>query len=329
MLENQLSRYGSITRAIPELQPGAKVFLVCDSDDTTVGPLNLGNEFPSDKDGVSRVYSTIQAAVNAASAGRGDVVLVLPGYDHTLGRADSWTTSGVHVIGLGDGNSRPIIRYTSTTDEVGVAANNVHLKNLRFITAVDSCVRALDLDTGFSGAHIEECVFDFNANTNDFRVMVRAGQARSVIENCEFRAEDTAGSGRAISLRGLGGDYTTIRGNYFYGQFDTVGDTTNGAAIIGQDTTDSGDTNVSGLLIEANKFVSTDTAAPMFIRMDTDNVVRGLVVRNDFVTYDSGTADTSKFVTGVAAGMGLKFVQNHLYGDSVEKLINDSFVNGA
>src|SRR3990167_4143632 len=143
MLENQLSRYGAIVKQIPELAPGAKVFLVSDSDDTTVGPLNLGSEFPVDKDGVTRVYTTIQAAVNACTAGRGDVVLVLPGYDHTLGRADSWSTAGVHVIGLGDGNSKPIIRYTTATDEVGIGASNVHVKNLRFLAAVDSTARAL------------------------------------------------------------------------------------------------------------------------------------------------------------------------------------------
>src|SRR3990167_4554339 len=134
-LDNQLSRYGAFSKGIPGnvLAPGAKVFFVSDSDDTTVGPINLGNEFPADKDGVPRVYTTIQAAVNAASAGRGDVVLVLPGYDHTLGRADSWATAGVKIIGFGDGLNRPIVRYTTATDEVGVAANNVTIENLRFL----------------------------------------------------------------------------------------------------------------------------------------------------------------------------------------------------
>src|SRR3990167_8306087 len=104
MLESQHSRYGAISRVVPELAPGAKMFLVSDSDDTTVGPLNIGAEFPVDKDGVARVYTTIQAAVNAASANRGDVVLVMPGYDHTLARTDSWATAGVSVIGLEEGN---------------------------------------------------------------------------------------------------------------------------------------------------------------------------------------------------------------------------------
>src|SRR3990167_8669480 len=150
MTQNQLSRYGAISRPV-DVPIGAKLFLVCDSDDTTVGPLNLGAEFPVDGDGVVRVYTTIQAGVNAAAGNRGDVVLVLPGYDHTLARTDSWSTAGVSIIGLGSGNGRPIIRYGATTDEVGIKANNVTVKNIRFLADADSVARGLDLDTGYSG----------------------------------------------------------------------------------------------------------------------------------------------------------------------------------
>ena len=131
--QNNLSRYGTIARAL-DLAPGAKVFFVSDSDDTTTGssPFDMVNTYPVDEDGVVRNYTTIQAAVNAASATRGDVVLVNPGYDHTLSRADSWATAGVRVIGLGDGLNRPTVRYGAVTDEVGIAAHNVTVENIRF-----------------------------------------------------------------------------------------------------------------------------------------------------------------------------------------------------
>jgi hypothetical protein len=326
--QNQLSRYGSITKAIPYLAPGAKVFLVCDSDDTTVGVANLGNEFPPDNEGVARVYTTIQDAVNACAADRGDVVLVLPGYNHAHARTDSWNVSGVHIIGLGEGNTRPIVRYTGKTDEIGIGASNIHVKNLRFLAATDSIARALDLDTGSVGAHIEECVFDFSATTNDFRVMIRAGQAKALIENNRFLAEDTAGSGRAISLRGQGGDYTTIRNNFIYGQFDTVGDTTNGAAPIAIDTTDTGDTNVSGLLITGNKVINTDTAASVMMRLGGGTYfIRALACENYWVSYDSTAADSDKFVTGSGVNTGLRMINNFYNGDSgTEKRVGDTVI---
>ncbi len=311
--QNQLSRYGAISREIPELAPGAKVFLVSDSDDTTVGPVNLGAEFPVDNDGVARVYTTIQAAVNAASASRGDVIAVLPGYDHTLARADSWATAGVHIIGIGSGENRPTVRYTAATDEVGVGANYVHIKNLRFLSAVDSCARALDLDTGFGGAKIENCIFDFNATGNDFRVMIRAGQDNTVIENNQFRAEDTAGCGKGIDIWGGYPDYLTIKNNFFYGQFDTVGDTSNSAGVIAIDSAhDSGDTVLSGLNISNNTIVSTDTAAALLINLATIAGIRGIVAGNRLATYDTATADTAQ----VAFGGALPLDNQMITGDS-------------
>jgi len=313
--KNQLSRYGAISRVIPDLSPGAKVFFVHDSDDTTVGVENLANVFPVDEDGVVRVYNTIQAAVNAASAGRGDVVLVSPNYDHTLGRADSWATAGVHVVGLGSNNSFPIVRYGGIADEVGVAANNVHVKNLVFLADFDSIARAVDLDTGFSGAHIENCWFDFDSNAQNFKTMVRVGQANSIIENNQFWAEDTAGAGKGVEFLGGYADYTKVKDNFFYGQFDTVGDSINnaGAIAIAIDH-DSGDTVLSGVEITGNTIVSTDTAAALLINMAATAIspIRGIVKDNKLATYDTATADTAQ----VAFGGLLPLNNTMITGDS-------------
>jgi len=329
MLENQLSRYGSISKGIPEqiLAPGSKLFLVSDSDDTTVGPANLGNEFPVDKDGVVRVYTTIQAAVNAASAGRGDVVLVTPGYDQSITAADSWNIAGIQILGMGNGNNRPTIRYTGASGEVGLGANNVRVSNLRFLAAADSIARAVDIDSGFSGIKFDNNVFDFNATTNDFRVMLRLGSARSMVESNRFIAEDTAGAGKAISIKGGAPSYSTIRNNFFYGQFDTVGDTSNGAGVITQDTTDTADTNLSGLQIANNVVINTDTAVPNYMRFSAGYRIRGIANNNLFVGYDSATADSTKFEYATAANSGLRSSRNYTVGDSgTEKLIGDSFI---
>jgi hypothetical protein len=322
--QTQLSRYGAISRPV-DVPIGAKLFLVSDSDDTTVGPVNLGAEFPVDNDGVVRVYTTIQAGVNAAAAGRGDVVAVLPGYDHTLGRADSWATAGVQVIGLGQGLNRPIVRYTGIADEVGIAANNVRVSNLRFLAAGDSVVRALDLDTGFSGARVDHCLFDFSANLNNFETMVRVGQARAVIEDNEFWAEDTAGAGKGVELLGGYADFLKVRRNFFYGQFDTVGDTTNNAAAIAIAVAhDSGDTVLSGFEIAENTIVSTDTAATVMVQFTATGVspIRGLIRDNRFASYDTAALDTASIVFGGTAGP-LSLQNWYVDGDSdvYERLI--------
>lgn len=326
-LENQLSRYGAIAKAIPELQPGAKVFLVSDSDDTTVGPLNLGNEFPVDKDGVARVYTTIQAAVNAASANRGDVVLVLPGYDHTLGRADSWATAGVHVIGIGDGVSTPIVRYGAATDEVGIAANSVHVKNIVFLADANNVTRALDLDTGFSGAHIEKCFFDFDSTGQNFITMLRSGQHNALIEGNRFTAEDTAGANTGLLLRE--GLQVEVRNNYFFGVFDSAADTTQGGML----RTDTAGTALVDLLIKDNTFVSTDTtlaASSPMLNIIAGLTHKGLVVGNKFASYDTSAADTASVAFGTMVPLdntlitGDSDVQQSVVGRQVMRGILDS-----
>src|SRR3990167_7048020 len=144
MTQNQLSRYGAISRPV-DVPFGAKLFLVSDSDDTTVGAGNLGAVYPVDGDGVVRVYTTIQAANNAASANRGDVIQVLPGYDQSLTAADSWNTAGVTILGSGRGTTRSTIRYTGISGEVGIGASNIRVSGMRFLAATGAVARGLDL----------------------------------------------------------------------------------------------------------------------------------------------------------------------------------------
>lgn len=301
MLENQLSRYGAISRVTPDLAPGAKLFLVSDSDDTTVGPANLGAEYPVDKDGVVRVYTTIQAAANAASANRGDVVGVLPGYDHTLSRADSWATAGVKVVGLGASGDMPIVRFASTTDNVKVKANNVTVKNIKFLADADSVTLGLDLDTGYSGNEVKGCIFDFDSTGQNFKKMLRVGSKRTIIEGNQFLSEDTVGTGFGIDIYGGMPDYLTIKGNYFVGQFDTNGDTTNHSSPIGVDSGhDSTDTTLSGLRVEGNTIISSDTAAAVLLNFAAAGVTgRGCAaIDNKLVSFDTAATDSDQVAWG-------------------------------
>ena len=296
--QNQLSRYGAISRVIPGLHPAGRVFIVADSDDTTVGPANLANDFGVDDKGVVRVYSTIQAAVNACDS-RGDVVLVSPYHTEDFERADTWNVAGVQIIGMGEGEARPTLRYDTGGATVQLRANGLRVSNLIFLAGEDSIDQAINMDTGFFGQRIDHCTFTSDSVTDDFQVMVRLGAKESIIEDNEFLARDTAGAGRAISIVGGDPDFSQIRRNYFYGQYDTVGDTTNGAAVIATDSTNVTDATLSGLRIEDNTIVSTDTAAAMLIRFGGGGVTeRGIIANNILGTYDTATADTAQVSFG-------------------------------
>jgi len=311
--QNQLSRYGALSRNL-ELAPSAKVFLVGDSDDTTYGIANLAAEFPPDGDGVVRVYSSPQAAVNAASSGRGDVVLLAPGSSFSLGRADTWATADVSVIGLGSGAQRPVITFDSAGSEIAFGANGIRLSNVILQADVTAVTRGLGLDSGFSGHRIDNCKFTFNATGDNFARMMDVEAADVTIEDNEFIAEDTAGAGRAISIFGGEADNLTIRRNHFYGQFDTLGDdTTDCASIIGINLNhDSGDTVLNNLRIEGNSFVSTDTASGLLLGLASGatSIRGGIVQDNRFVSYDTASADTAQVIFGGALPLENYFIDN-------------------
>ena len=303
---NQLSRYGAISRSF-DLAPSAKLFLVGDSDDTTYGIANLAADYPVDNDGVVRVFSTIQAAVNAASPGRGDVVYVAPGAVLQIGRADTWATEDVSVIGLGSGAQRPELNFDSAGSAIHIGASGIRISNFVLQADVTAVAQGIDFDSGFQGGTLDNCRFDFNATGDNFTTFVDVAQANLTIENNEFIAEDTTGAARAINIQGGEPDNLTIKGNHFYGTFDSLGnDSTDCAAIITVNLNhDSGDTVLENIRLEGNTFLSTDTAAGLLVSMISGNTtVKGIATDNRFGSYDTASEDTAQVLLHPATAGG-------------------------
>ena len=298
--QNQLSRYGSFSRIVPEgvLAPGAKLFLVADSDDTSLGtaPGELERDYPVDQDGVVRVYTTIQAAVNACAANRGDVVLALPNHVENFTRADSWTTAGVQIIGMGQGENRAGLTYNDVAATVHLRGNGIRVSNLMFLASVDSVAQAINMDTGFFGQKIDNCAFTWDATADNFQTFIRLGAKESVIEDNRLVAEDTFGGSKGIRIVGGDPDNALIRRNYIYGSFDSTGDTTSDSTnwgCIAMDTTNIVDTILSGLVIQDNVMVQLDSNTPQVVNMGTAGVtIRGIATNNQMATYDTAEVDT-------------------------------------
>ena len=98
-MENQLTRWGALSKVLPIMNPKAKVFLVGKAALDYIG--DTINEFPADKDGVTRVCTTLAAALALASGTRGDKILALPGHTEKVSSSTALTLSvaGVGIIG--------------------------------------------------------------------------------------------------------------------------------------------------------------------------------------------------------------------------------------
>jgi len=101
-------------------------------------------------------FATLNYAVNTAcTPGRGDIVIVGAGHQETISSATiaALNASGVAVIGLGAGNTRPTFTYTTaTTANIPVAGANMSIQNLLFIGDFLSVASALTgVSSSFTG----------------------------------------------------------------------------------------------------------------------------------------------------------------------------------
>lgn len=104
--------------------------------------------------------ATIDQGINLCTANKGDIVWVLPGHAETITGASAIAAdiAGISIIGLGNGSLRPTITYgTNTTATTVVSAANVLIKNLRFVSNVDSL--AVFLTLGADDGTVEDCEF--------------------------------------------------------------------------------------------------------------------------------------------------------------------------
>lgn len=101
-----------------------------------------------------RPFTTIAAAITAATASKGDIILLKAPHAETISAAAGIAISkaGVAIIGLGVGRNRPTITLgTATTATMTVTGANCALKNVRLVANLADIVAALDVTAvGFS-----------------------------------------------------------------------------------------------------------------------------------------------------------------------------------
>ena len=104
----------------------------------------------SDSEGTSwaTAVATIDDAVNLCTADRGDYILVASTHVEDLGLEDPKVDiAGVTIIGLGNGENRPVLSYDDSTDSFCINADDVAVYNLVFLAHTPDVVVAIDVNT--------------------------------------------------------------------------------------------------------------------------------------------------------------------------------------
>ncbi len=172
-------------------------------------------------------FTTLDAAINACTANKGDVIFVMPGHAETIAAADGFDAdvAGISIIGLGQGSSRPTFTFSATDSTAAIGAASVRLENLRFVAGISAVVVGLSIEGTGDDSIVRGCEFYWGGTTGrDFvdSVIIAAGAHRVTVEGCRFLAEPAvAGAATGIKLSGASNN-VTVRNNEFMGDFSTA-----------------------------------------------------------------------------------------------------------
>ena len=185
--------------------------------------------------GTSKNYpvATIDKAINLCTANKSDVIYVMANHAETLTTAGAITCDieGISIIGLGNGDNRGTVTLNgilADASDVGidikVTADNVTIKNLRFISEVDALTDMIECDTT-AYTFIDNCYFEMSDADSqaECAIDITGSCTFAKITNCEFYAYD-AGGQQAIHI-GTGGavpDRLRIIDNVIHGNFSTA-----------------------------------------------------------------------------------------------------------
>lgn len=202
------------TFGLSMINPIGKVFYV-QSTHAAAGATGKSGEDPNDP------MSTIVSAVALCTAGRGDVIVCLPGHVETIIAADQLllNIAGVTIIGVGSGSARPTINFTTSTGScVKVSAANVTLINLLFTGGIDALTGILLVqaaDFKLIGCETRDVTGEMVAC-----IITTAAADRLYIKKWRHNGATTPGGSTALQI--VGGDGHIVEDFDIFGNFSVA-----------------------------------------------------------------------------------------------------------
>jgi hypothetical protein len=170
-------------------------------------------------------FSTVDFAVGQCLAGRGDMILIKPGYSQSLTTADGVDVdvADVRIVGLGRGLKRAKFIYDNAAGEFVIGAANVRIENLWFVPSVTGVTLGIDVEAAADGYEIVGCRFGDaeTAGTDEFLISIKvnAGADNGLIQS-NYIDMGTAGAATGITVATSIG--TQIRENVIMGDYSTA-----------------------------------------------------------------------------------------------------------
>ena len=251
--------------------------------------------------------ATIDAAVNAARANKGDVIVVMPNHAETLSSATALNLdiAGVTIVGLGSGDQKPLITLdTATSTTIPVSAADVSIHNVDF-TANFADIATLFTLTTAKNFTLVNCEFKATATNMNFVRIVDTNTTNNAADGlavigCSWIEPDTATSTFAKVDADL--DSFVFQENYLNLGVNTSDLPAIAIVATGKDLTN---VQIGGSHPEkGNVIIRLNDANPSLITADTTTANTG-VVANNYIRH----ADTASELL-VTAGTNFGFFEN-------------------
>jgi hypothetical protein len=248
----------------------------------------------------SKLFTSIDKAIGACVADRGDVIYVLPKHTETIAGAGGITAdiAGVSIIGLGNGNARPILSWSATASTFAISAANVLVENIQCTNTIDEVVKMFYI----TGAGVTLNKVDFYPTTGQVIQFVLTTNAADqlTIQNCYHR-QATAANADQVWIQLVGTNDTKILNNTIHitakaatGSICISGSTAVVDAEIAGNTINWLGATITNIIncvtTSTGSIHNNNLMGGAAVRLDTAIVGDAMGMNQNYVTNTAGTA---------------------------------------
>ena len=202
--------------------------------------------------------TTIDAAINLATASNGDIIIVMEGHAENIAAAAGIALDviGLTIVGLGRGRSRPVITFiTDVAASFNISAASNHVENLVLVNGIDAQTAMVNISA--ADVVIKDCEIQVSDGSTATLLGILTTDAadRLLLENNWFHGSAAV----TAAIRIVGTDDTVVCRNRVTGPYATTGAieqvTTAGARHIYEGNTifnSTADGNNKGLVIKSD-----------------------------------------------------------------------------
>ncbi len=166
---------------------------------------------------------TIANGYGDTTANKGDIVFVATLHAESLGAAQlTLSTAGVKIIGLGDGDQRPIVTFDDSSSSIDVTAADNLLKNIKLLCTTQDTDIGVDIAGTGDGFIMEDCEMS-NSSAFNFteHINIQTAGDRVTIKSSLFTSTTSGATSVIIVDTGVVTQLSVI-GNRMFGNFSTA-----------------------------------------------------------------------------------------------------------